>query len=39
LFEGIAVSSLREEIREWLQKLETVAARPELAVPEIKLCG
>ncbi len=39
LFGGIAVSSLREEIREWLQELETGAARPELAVPQIRLCG
>ena len=33
------MSSLHEEIREWLQELETGAARPEVAVPEIKLCG
>jgi len=39
LFGGIAVSSLREEIHEWLQKPETGAAPPELAVPEIKLYG
>ena len=39
LFAGIVVSSLREEIREWLQELETGAARPELAVPQIQLCG
>jgi uncharacterized protein len=39
LFGGIAVSSLREEIREWLQKLETGAAPLELAVPQIRLCG
>ena len=39
VFGGIAVSSLREEIREWLQELETGAARPELAVPQIRLCG
>ena len=38
LFGGIAVSSLREEILEWLQELETGAARPELAVPHIRLC-
>ena len=39
LFAGIVVSSLREEIREWLQELETGAVRPELAVPQIQLCG
>ena len=39
LFGGIAVSSLREEIREWLQEVVTGAARPELAVPQIRLCG
>jgi len=39
LFGGVAVSALREEIREWLQELETGTTRPERAVPQIRLCG
>jgi predicted metal-dependent hydrolase len=38
-FGGIAVASLCEEISEWQEKLKTGDAPPDLAPPQIRVCG
>jgi uncharacterized protein len=38
-FGGVCMTSLREEIREWLRALEAGGATADLAFPEIRLSG
>jgi predicted metal-dependent hydrolase len=38
-FEGIAVASLCQEIAEWQEKVKTGDAPPDLAPPQIQVCG
>ena len=38
-FEGIAVASLCQEIAEWQKKVNTGHAPPDLAPPQIPVCG
>ncbi len=38
-FGGIAVASLCEEIGEWQKKVKTGDAPPDLAPPQIRVCG